>query len=100
VKRNIYNSEGVNGNEQCSSNVKEAPPPKRTKFNSIDKVRKWDDVFEIRDDQILNVAATFKKCKHNRVVKYLAFLSFVITAYLLKCLITKYLIFLQVIRVY
>jgi len=104
VKRNICSSEGVDGNERCSSNAKEAPPPKRTKFNSIDKVRKWDNVFEIRvhlpNDQILKVAATFKKCKYNRVVKYLAFLSSVITAYLLKSLITKYLIFLQVIRVY
>jgi len=30
VKRNNNNSEGVDGYEQCSSNVKEAPPPKRT----------------------------------------------------------------------
>jgi len=65
VKRNIYHSEGVDGNEQCSSNVKGAPPLKRTKFNSIDKVTKWDNVFQIRvhlpDDPILKVAATFKK---------------------------------------
>jgi len=31
----------VDGNEQCSSNAKEAPNPKRTKCNSIAKVRKW-----------------------------------------------------------
>jgi len=43
VKRNNNNSEGVGGNEQCSSNVKEAPPPKQIKCNSISKVRKWDD---------------------------------------------------------
>jgi len=40
VKRNNNNREGFDGNEQCSSNVKEAPPPKRTKNNSIAKVRK------------------------------------------------------------
>jgi len=40
VKRNNNNSEGVHGNEQCSSNVKEAPNPKRTKCNSIAKIRK------------------------------------------------------------
>jgi len=39
VKRN-NNSEGVDGNEQCSSNVKEAPNPKRTRCNSTAKVRK------------------------------------------------------------
>jgi len=33
VERNNYNSEVVDGNEQCSSNVKETPPPKRTKCN-------------------------------------------------------------------
>jgi len=42
VKRN-NNSEGVGGDEQCSSNVKEAPNPKRTKCNSTAEVRKWDD---------------------------------------------------------
>jgi len=42
VKRN-NNSEGVDGNEQCSSNVKEVPNPKRTRCNSTAKVRKWDD---------------------------------------------------------
>jgi len=35
LKRNNNNSEGVDGNEQCSSNVKEAPNLKRTKCNSI-----------------------------------------------------------------
>ena len=35
VKRNNNNSEGVEGNVQCSSSVKEAPNPKRTKCNSI-----------------------------------------------------------------
>jgi len=32
VKRNIYNSEGVDDNEQCGSKVKEATPPKRNKL--------------------------------------------------------------------
>jgi len=40
VKRNINNSEGVDGDEQYVSNVKEAPAPKWTKCNSIAKVRK------------------------------------------------------------
>jgi len=47
VKRNNNNSEGVDSNEQCSSNVKEAPSPKRTKFNSTAKLENgtahiWD----------------------------------------------------------
>jgi len=45
VKRNNNNSEGVDGNEQCSSNVKEAPNLKRTECNSIAKVRKWDGTY-------------------------------------------------------
>jgi len=45
VKRNNNNSEGVDGNEQCSSNVKEAPNPRRTKCNSTAKVWKWDDTY-------------------------------------------------------
>jgi len=48
-------------------------------------------------DHILNVAATFQKCKNNRVIKISCFLTSVITVYLLKRLATKYLIFLQVI---
>jgi len=38
AKRNNNNSECVDGNEQCSSNVKEAPNPKRTTCRSIAKV--------------------------------------------------------------
>jgi len=45
VKRNNNNSEGVDGNEQCSSYEKGAPDPKRTKCDSIAKVRKWDDIY-------------------------------------------------------
>jgi len=68
----------VDGNEQCSSNVKEVPNPKRTKCNATATVRKWDDTFLrygffLPDDQILNVAATFQKCKNNQVIKFLAF---------------------------
>ena len=44
MKRN-NNSDGVDGDEQCSSNIKEAPNPKRTKCNSIAKDRKWDDTY-------------------------------------------------------
>jgi len=43
VKRNNNNSEGVDGKEQCSSNVIEASDPQRTNCNSTAKVRKWDD---------------------------------------------------------
>jgi len=43
VKRNNNNSEGVEGNELCSSNVKEASNPQRTKCTSTAIVRKWDD---------------------------------------------------------
>jgi len=94
VKRNNNNSKGVDGNEQCSSNVEEAPNPKQTKCKSIAKVGKWDNTyfrygFLLPDDQILNVAATIQKCKNNRVIKFLAFTS-AITVYLLKCLIMKY----------
>ena len=75
VKRNNNNSEGVDGNEQCSSNVKEAPDPKRTKCNSIAKIRKWDDTYFryglfFPDDQVLNVAAKYKKCKNKRVIEF------------------------------
>jgi len=59
----------VDGNEQCSSNVKEAPDPKRTKCNSTAKIRLWDNTyfrygFFLPDDQILNVAAKFQKWKN------------------------------------
>jgi len=66
----------VDGNEQCSSNVKEAPDPKRTKCNSIAKNRKWDDTYFrdfLPDDQVLNVAAKFQRCKNQRVIEFLAF---------------------------
>jgi len=67
-KRNNNNSEGVDGNQQCRSNVNEAPNPKGTKCKSIAKVRKWNDAyvrygFFLPDDQILNLEATFQKCK-------------------------------------
>jgi len=75
VKRNNNNSEGVGGNEQCSSSIKEADNPQRTECTSIAKVRKWDDThlgngFFLRN---LNVADTFQKCKNNRVITFLAF---------------------------
>jgi len=63
---------------KCSSNVQEAPNPKRAKCNSIAKVRKWDDTHLRRgflgpDHQILNVATTFQKRNNNRVIKFPAF---------------------------
>ena len=45
VTRNNNNSEGVDGNEQCSLNVKETSDPQRTKCTSTVKVRKWDDTY-------------------------------------------------------
>jgi len=101
VKRNNSSSEGVHGNEQCSSNAKEAPNPKRTECKSIAKVRKWDHTCLRYGIYLPNsectVADTFQKCKNNRDIKFLAS---VITVYLLKCLITKKLIFLQGIGVF
>jgi len=38
VKRNNNNSEGVDGDKQCSSNVKKAPPPNQTKCNQFQKL--------------------------------------------------------------
>jgi len=38
VKQNNNNSEGVDGNEQCISNVKEVANPKWTKCDSFAKV--------------------------------------------------------------
>jgi len=78
VKRNNNSSEGVDCNEQCSSNVNEAPDSRRTKYNSIVKIRKWDDKyfrygFLLPDDQLLNVAAKFQKCNNKLVIKFLAF---------------------------
>jgi len=77
VKRNNNNSEGMDGNEQCSSNVKEAPNPKWSQCNSIAKVRKWDDTyfryrFFLPDDQILNVQQLHSK--NARTAKSLNFL--------------------------
>jgi len=76
--QNNNNSEGVDGNEQCSLNVQQGPDQKRTKCNSIANVRKLLDTylwygFFLPDDQILNVAAKFQKCKYKRVNKFLAF---------------------------
>jgi len=78
VKQNNNNSKGVDGNEQCSSNVKEALNLKRTKRNSIAKVRKWDDTylryrFFLLDDQILNAAATFQNARTPESLNFLLF---------------------------
>ena len=77
AKRN-NNNEGVDGDEQCSSNVKEAPNRKRAKCNAIAKVRKWNGTyfrygFFLPNGQIRNEADLFHKCKNNRVMKFLAF---------------------------
>ena len=101
VKRNNNNSEGVDGNEQCSPNVKEAPNPKRTKCNSTAKVRKWDDThlrygFFLRNFECSRYIPEMQEQPSHQIFW---FLTFVITVYLLKCLIREYLIFLQVISI-
>ena len=78
MKRNNNNSEGVDSNEQCSSNVKEAPDPKRTKCNSIAKIRKLDNTyfrygFFFPDDQILNLAAKFQNARTSESLNFLLF---------------------------
>jgi len=75
--QNNNNSEGVDGNEQCSSNVQQGPDQKRTKCNSIANVRKLLDTYLLygffsANDQILNVVAKIQKCKNKRVIKFLA----------------------------
>jgi len=73
VKRNNNSSECVDGNEQCrpSSNVKEVPNPKRTKCNTIAKVRQWDDTYFrcgfFLPNSECSLSDTFQKCKNNRV---------------------------------
>jgi len=83
VKRNNNKSKSVDGHEQCSSNVKEAPDPKRTKCNSIVKDRKWDGtyfiyVFFLSNDQILNVAVVAARLypQNARTTQSLNFLLF------------------------
>jgi len=63
-----------------SNHVKEAPNPKPTKCTVVQlpNLKKWDKTyfryrFFLPDDQLLNVSATFQKCKNNQVVKFLAF---------------------------
>jgi len=78
VKRNNNNSEGVDGNEQCSSNAKEVPNPKRTKCNSIAKARKWDDTylrygFFWPDDQIVNVVLHSKNARTTESLNFSLF---------------------------
>ena len=96
------NSEGVAGNEQCSSNVKEAPNPKRAKCNSTAKLRNWDDAhlrygFCLGNFECSRYIPGMQEQPSHSIFW---FLSSVITVYLLKCLIKIYLIFLQVIRVF
>jgi len=70
-------------NVDCSSNVKEAPNPKRTKCNTVAKVRKHDGTnfrygFFLLDDQILNVTAVAARLhsKNARITESLNFLLF------------------------
>jgi len=48
VKQNNNKSEGVDGSEQCSSNVREELNAKRTKCNSIAKYKNGWHIFDIR----------------------------------------------------
>jgi len=84
VKRNNSDSECVDGNEQCSSNVKEPSDPQRTKCTSTVKVSKWDDThlrygFFLRN---LECSRYIPELQENRVITFLAFLTSVITVYL------------------
>jgi len=102
VKRNNNSSEGVDGNGamyfKCKRRLIHSGP------NEFQLSKLENGTTHIWDTgsfcEILNVAHTFQKCRNNRVITFLAFLTSVISVYLLKCLITKYLIFLQVIRVF
>jgi len=75
MKRYNNNCEGMDGNEESSSTVNEAPNPKVTKCNSIAKIRKSDDTYFRYGlfSQNLNVEDTLKKCKNSRVIKFLDF---------------------------
>jgi len=69
VKRNNNNSECVDGKEQCSSNVKEASDPQRTKYTSTVKVRKWDDThlrygFFLRNSECSTYAPEMQQPSH------------------------------------
>jgi len=73
----------VMSNLDCRSNVKEAPNPKRTKCNTVAKVRKRDGTnvrygFFLPDHQILNVAAVAARLhsKNARITGSLNFLLF------------------------
>jgi len=85
-----------------SSSIKEPSKPQRTDCTSTVEVRKWDDThlrygFFLRNFECSrNVPEMQEQPSHC----ILAFLTSAITVYLLKCLTTKYLIFLQVIRVF
>ena len=67
VKRNNNNSESVDGDEQCSSNVQVAPNPKRTNVIQLSKL--GNGTTHISDTssffQILNLADPFQKCNNN-----------------------------------
>jgi len=83
----------VDGNEQCSSNAKEAPNPKRTKCNSIAKVRKWNGTyfrygFFLPDDQILNVAAVAARL-HSKNARTTESLNFLFLNFCNNCLFVE-----------
>jgi len=47
VKRNNNNSEGDDGNEQCSSNVKEGPNPSGTNAIKLQSLKMEQHIFQI-----------------------------------------------------
>jgi len=92
MKRNNNNIEGVDGIEQCSSNGKEAPNPKRTKCNSIAEVRKRNDAylrygFFLPNSECSRYIPEIQEQPRHYVS---CFLTSVITVYLLKCLIWRF----------
>jgi len=93
VKRNNNNSEGVDGNVQCSSNIKEAPNPKRTKCNSIANVVKWNGTcfrygFFLPGDQILNVAVVAAR-RHSKNAKTTESLNFLLFNFCNNCVFVE-----------
>jgi len=75
MKRYNNNCEDMDGNEQSSSTVNEAPNPKVTKCNSIAKVRKSDDTYFRYGffSQNLNVEDTFQNARTTESLTFLFF---------------------------
>ena len=104
-KRNSNNSECMDGNGQCSSNVKEASDPQRTKCTSKVKVRKWDDThlrygFLLRNSECSRYIPWMQERPSHYISCFFYFCNNCLFVEVSNNEIFKYLIFLQVIRVY